>query len=106
MLPAPAKELPPITGQLEPKIGPLVMAMREYGFRTKTSGDGTGWIGLPYVVICEDSRAIEYRRRSLIRWLRNHHVIANVAQVYTTLHSEPNFPLLRVEVFSMNEAKI
>lgn len=100
--------LPPITGQLDPKIAPLVNALRDAGWPTTSSCDGEeteAWLHIPFVNIAPRGRgqgSIMGDILQLTGQLRLWRVSANLCAVYSTEagSGEEGFPLIRLEIFS------
>lgn len=104
--------LPEIYGHLDADIAPLVHALRSAGFPTSCSGGSDrkdSWLNVPFVNIAADGKgplAVGIMRVMAARWLRERGITANVCEVWTTLQDEPEFPFVRVEIFSdLSEAR-
>ena len=94
--------LPRIYAPLDPRVAPLVEALRREGFHTSHSCDGHGEFDLPWVTM----RIAHWDAGELVnlvlRFMREHDVKGNVSLVYSTeaYRAPDEIPFLKVEVFS------
>lgn len=101
--------LPPVYAPLDPKVAPLVEALRRDLFPTSHSCDGEkegGAIAVPWVnVDCARYGAVG--TVTLTRaWLIERNIFANVCLVYGTAESD-DYPFVRIEVYSdLAEARL
>lgn len=99
------KNLPEIYAPLDPKVAPLVEALRRDGFRTTHSCDGekegaaitVPWVTIePYRYLSQTGREL---RQALIEWLEHRRIDALVCRVHGTIQGE-HVSFMRIEVYS------
>jgi hypothetical protein len=100
--------LPRIYAPLDPKVAPLVEALRREGFHTTHSCDGHGENDLPWVTVRQAHWNLGELVNLLLRFMREHNLQGNVSVVHSTeAYRAPGaIPFLKMEVFSdLSEAR-
>jgi hypothetical protein len=96
--------LPPIYADLDPKVAPLVEALRRDGWPTTHSCDGHGEYDLPWVTLQYpvSKTARRWAVGSLLDWMVEHNLQGNVSVVHSTeaYRAPGEIPFLKIEVFS------
>jgi hypothetical protein len=98
-------DLPEVTAPLNPKVAPLVEALRRDGFPTTASGYTPddelfcAWVNVAAFAPRLNVATTQGMRLALSSWLRHRHIEGRVCEVHlAVLGEEPWQPWLRVEI--------